>query len=361
MATIKDIAREAGVSPSTVSNVFNGKVGKVSQKTFRQIIDIAERLGYHKLNQKSYEQNAGNAPGRKRGHPVAGAGSRLIAGIALGHRQYNFLENPIHAQFFGEIIHTIQEYGYCLMLLCVERYEQITDVLRQRHADGAIIVGAPDSIVHKLSEQLTLPITFIDSYSDKNGISKIGIDDFGGGALAARHLLSLGHTQIAVVSYWYSYEETGAIRERVLGFESELANSGQRLLKKNLFLVDSEKDRAFERAAEEIAGRSKEISAVFCAGDCLAVSLIGSLAEKGIRVPEDLSVIGFDDSLIAMRLSPGLTTIRQDISQKAQIAAELLLNRIHQAGVASQSAVLPVSLIERDTTTRNTTRSGTAQ
>ncbi|TCL61158.1 LacI family transcriptional regulator [Kineothrix alysoides] len=337
--TIREIAKLANVSPATVSNVINGKAGKVSKENVQKILSIIEDTNYGK------EKKAGISGNR--------INTKIIAGVVLNYSKENFLEDPFHSQFFGEVIRVIQEAGYYLMLLSVEDYDQAIKILKYWQVDGAIIVGAPDSTVHKFNNQIQIPIVFTDSYSTSGNINKVGTDDYGGGRLAARHLLDLGHKNVAVLSYWYSYSKAGAISERIKGFSEEFEKENIRLLSKNMFLVADERDSAFRNAAEEMKERLKEISALFCTSDRLAVHMMNRLLELDIRIPEDISIIGFDDSIICAHSSPGLTTIRQDIPNKARTSAQLLLSQIGREGVASESAMLPVSLVRRETTSES--------
>ncbi|KAB4815420.1 LacI family transcriptional regulator, partial [Bacteroides thetaiotaomicron] len=185
MVTLKDIAREAGVSVMTVSNVVNGNLSKVSKENAQRIREIIERRGYvPNASARSLAKNRAN----------------IIAIILRGAENENTLENPHNAALVGTIIQKIQKRGYYTMVNMMKCREDITQSLRTWNVDGAVFLGMFDDEIEEMCAASDIPMVFIDSYSSVRQLSNVGIDDYKGGRLAARHLIACGHRSIAFVS-----------------------------------------------------------------------------------------------------------------------------------------------------------------
>lgn len=329
MVTLKDIAKEAGVSIMTVSNVINGNTKKVSAETAERVREIARRLDY-----------VPNESARS----LSTQSSNIIAVILRGEQGQNVFLNPYNAALSGTIISHIQQQGYYSMVNIMKSDADILQTLRSWNVDGVIFLGMFDDEIEKIYEATNIPKVFIDSYSNVRRLSNVGIDDYAGGHLAANHLLAYGHRNFAFVGPPTTHN--GVVRHRLNGFCDALQKHGIQL--KHQFIVESDVDaeEIFE-IGRKIADLRDEITGVFVASDQIASFLMNSLWKRGIRVPEQISMIGFDDLMLCQQLTPPLTTIAQNLTQKASLAAEVLFRQMHTPNAPAESIILETSLVER--------------
>ena len=337
MVTLKDIADEAGVSTATVSNVINGNMSKVSPENAERIRTI--------IKKRQYVPNSS-------ARALAVKSSQIIAGILLGGQGVNMLKDPYNAEFFGELVCAVQNRGYYLMIRYVNSYEEVVKSLRSWNVDGAIFLGTSDMYIKRIREEINIPLIFTDSYTKQQDISNVGINDFKGGTLAGLHFIEKGHKELGFLGYGFDKNEKNVITERYDGFRSTLKEHRIELKKEQLFFIsdgDSGEDD-IKKCAKKLASKAGKngITGIFASADKLAVSLIEALADNKIKVPGDISIIGFDDLSFSGKVLPKLTTIRQDISEKARISAALLFRQIEGKESLSMNNMLDVSLIKRD-------------
>jgi len=334
MLTLKDIAEEAGVSTATVSNVINGNVARVSRENAARIRKI--------IKKKQYVPNSS-------ARTLAAKSSRIIAGIIIGGRGVNMLKDAYNAEFFGELVCAVQERGYYLMLRYENSYEELLQSLRSWNVDGAVFVGTPDAYIKKIREDIKIPLIFTDSYTKQKEINNVSINDFRGGVLAAEYFLGKGHTQLGFVGYGFEEQEKNVVTERLGGFLSVLEDRNITVRKEYLFFVaDGNPVDDIRKIAARLTSKKSGITGLFVSADKLAVALMEVLAEHGVRVPADISIIGYDDLSVTSTMSPKLTTIRQDISKKAQMAIDMLFGQIEEKDGSPLNTVLDVALVERD-------------
>lgn len=329
MITLKDIAEEAGVSIMTVSRVMNGNTTKVSEKTAVKIKEIAAKRGY-----------VPNSSARA----LAAKSSRLIALLMLYHGEGNPLEDSYHAIFLGEITRYVQEKGYFLILRYVSDYKDVTYSLRSWNVEGAIFVGGFDSVMREILGANKIPLVFTDSYSPLNQITNVGIDDYKGGRLAAEYFIKMGHTSLAFISPEIT-QKNGVVEQRLKGFQEVLAAQGCPLKKELIFpLRDPVNDPSLALKLKPLLSK---VTGLFVTADQIAFSLIEGFKKYDIRVPEDISVIGFDDFPLSRQITPPLTTVRQDIIEKAKSATSLLFQQLEDKDAPPRQISLDVELVER--------------
>ncbi|MGO4273157.1 LacI family DNA-binding transcriptional regulator [Paenibacillus sp. TAF58] len=332
--TIKDVAKVAGVSAAAVSYALNGRTDKVSNETIERIKKIIETLNYiPDFSARSLVKNQ----------------SKLI-GIVIpqteSHKQL-ILENPFYSEMISGIEGKLREYGYHLLLSGVNQGESYLDLSVQRNLDGAIMMGIYPEQFYDGFKKINIPIVLIDSYINDSYFKRIGIDDEYGGYLATKYLIDKGHSNIGLVTG--AIRKDGVVEKRFLGYKRAIREA-------NFFYNPDyvfEESMSYEHgmaAGQLIANKFPEITAVFATGDMVAFGAIRSLMDMGKKVPEDISVIGFDDITMSKMFIPPLTTIRQNITEKGAIAAEHLINMIQ--GGAEQEAneiMLPLTIVERAT------------
>lgn len=324
MVTLKDIAKEAGVSMMTVSRVVNGHLSKVSEENTRRIREI--------IKEKNYIPNSS-------ARTLSSKSSHIVALIIRG--MGNQLVNPYNAVMAGEIVPLIQKHGYFVMLHFIERYDDITQRLRAWNAEGSIFLGTFDEDIQKIMFDNRIPLVFTDSYSQIRQVSNVGIDDYKGGALAAQYFVEHGHRCLAFVGFSLA---SSVVSNRLSGFRDTLQTHGIALESLNIL----NGDRPLAEVAKAISSLRSKPTAIFTSADMLAIPLIDEFKRLGCKVPEDFSVIGFDDLAMGHLITPPLTTITQDISRKAQIATDMLFRHIQDPSAPAENITLDVHLVERE-------------
>jgi LacI family transcriptional regulator len=325
MSTIKEVAREAGVSVATVSRVFNEK-GPIREETRQRILEVALRLGY-----------APNATARSLITKKTGT-----LGVLLP---------DLYGEFFSEVIRGIdlaaRRSGYHILVSSSHsdrsEVEAVLRALRGR-VDG-LIVMSPEADARALEANLpgTLPLVLLNCPVEGAAFDSINIDNYGGAAAMVRHLAALGHRRIAHVRGAAGNNDAW---ERLLGYRETLqaaAPEARELVIEGDFSEDSG-----YRAGREILGLAPRPTAVFAANDATAIGLLSAFQEAGIRVPDDIAVAGFDDIPIARFLTPPLTTVGVAIADLGARAIQRLLEAMsHGDGRERQHAVLPTTLVIR--------------
>ena len=329
--TIKQIAEKAGVSVATVSNVINGNYRKVSAETRKKIEKI--------ISETDYTPNA-------MARSLAKQESKIISMVIPYIGEYfSFNSNPYFSELIAEVEKYVRAKDYCLMIRCVERCCDIVPMLSSWNVDGALFAGASAEEITDLRQSLKCPAVFIDSYCQADGVVCVGIDDYRGGFLAAQHLLNNGHRNIAFAAPEFGTD--GVIWERYCGFRDACSQSGVKLEEKDIFKVDTVASNSII-AGNDIAMSPVRYTAVGVMSDLSACGIIQGLRQCGLRVPEDVSVIGFDNLSLCTLTSPKLTTVSQDIQMKARLAGDYLLKMIRSKQELTSCEKIAVKLVERE-------------
>ncbi|MFC4599552.1 LacI family DNA-binding transcriptional regulator [Cohnella hongkongensis] len=330
--TIYDVAKEAGVSIATVSNAINGK-GNVSKKKRDEIFKVMERLQYQ---------------------------PSVIASALMGKKTYTLglLIPDVSNPFFSEIARAIEDLahsaGYSLIVCSTdnrrERVDKYLRLLEQKSVDGVLIGTGMENgeALSQLAEK-SVPIVMIARESADVSAHCVLTDDFKGGSLAAEHLLALGHSRMAVLS---EHDEVSSSVERVRGFRFALFEAGIALPEESIAICDSSIKAGKEAAAAWLEREEGRPSALFCCNDLLAIGALQAAREAGVRVPEQLSIIGFDDTILSTVTHPALTTIAQPMEQMVKLAFDLLVGGEGHGDSSSirQRIVMPPGLIVREST-----------
>lgn len=328
MVTLKDIATKAGVSIMTVSRVMNGKPGKVSKATAEKIRSIADEMGY-----------IPNSSARS----LAARSSHIIAVVFRNTCNSNPLDDPYTSIFLGLITNFVQERGYYIMIHFVCDFSDITYRLQSWNAEGAIFLGLFDEEIRQIKDKNQIPLIFTDSYSNERQIMNVGIDDYKGGELAGEHFLENGHTSLGFIGYFT--REGGVVSKRCQGFKDTVIRGGGNLTENHIY--DLEK-LTLDEIADLILSDYNPPTGIFVSSDEFATELYGIATQKGLKIPENLSIIGFDDFLIGRVLPVPLTTIHQNVDEKAKETCNLLFDHINNPDKPCENIVLDVQLISRD-------------
>ncbi|MDE6996212.1 MAG: LacI family transcriptional regulator [Lachnospiraceae bacterium] len=329
MVTLKDIAREAGVSVMTVSRVVNQRYQEVSDKNIAKIQEIIDKYGY-----------VPNSSARS----LSSKSSHIIS-VIVQEGRVNPMLFPFNASMVGYIVQGIQSHGYQAMVHFIRDYSDVTRYLRSWKSEGAVFLGTFDENIKQIQKDNDIPLIFTDSYSSVRQVINVGLDDYKGGVLAARHFIEYGHREFAFLCS--CIQESQVNQQRLAGFADTLEAAGFSLPESHIFdTLD------LRQGAEDLCALADPVTAVFVPIDESAAFVMTYLKEKGHRIPEDYSIIGFDDFPLCQYVDPPLTTIAQDVCQKAQYALDLLFQRLRDNTLPTQNIVLDVELISRKSVAR---------
>ncbi|MDP3893163.1 LacI family DNA-binding transcriptional regulator, partial [Nocardioides sp.] len=296
-----DVAKLAGVSHQTVSRVVNGQ-DNLRPDTRARVEEAIRQLGYR-------PNTAARALVTKRSATIGVIGTKSgFWGPSSVHRSVQAAARD--AGFFVSSVN--------LQNVSREELAGAVDHLRAQSVEGFILIAAHDEALEMARAQETenVPMVVVEGDLTKARWT-VGVDQVGGAALATRHLLDLGHTEIVHVSGPLDWTEA---RARVQGYEQTMEQAGLRPLRP---LEGDWTARSGYEAGVEIAGRP-EVTAVFAGNDQMALGVLRAVFEAGRRVPEHISVVGFDDNPEAAYLIPPLTTVRQDFTAVGVRAIEVL-------------------------------------
>jgi DNA-binding LacI/PurR family transcriptional regulator len=328
--TIYDVARLAGVSTATVSRALNGSA-RIAPATQRAIDEAVAQLGYR---------------------PNTIARSLVTRATQTIAMLLPDVTNP----FYAELVHSVQqaalERDYTMLLCTTEgdaaQEERYLELLRAKQVDGVLVDGLvlPDERIDRFVSD-GLPIVCLDRDVQSAAVPLVQVDNVVGARLAIEHLIGLGHGLIAHVSG----PDVGIARDRVAGYREALTAAG--LPTHPLAVVQGDwTDEGGFRAARMLIHNRVPFTAVFAANDLSAIGAINGLMLHGLRIPEDVSVVGFDDLRLAAYTSPPLTTVRQPAAAIARRATEILLDVISGAEPPRRRELFRPELVVRQSTTR---------
>ncbi len=328
--TIAQVARDAGVSIPTVSRVMNGSA-PVADATRRSVLRSIEDLGYHP-------------------NPMARGLSRGQSDTVLVVVPH--ITEPSVALRLGGLIAVLRESPYELHLVDLERpaskrLHPLGEIVQRNRPAGVIIFSLPpDEADHRGFRDAGVPVVLVDAPSDE--LLSDTIDDVAGGVLATQHLISLGHTRIAFVG---DQEETAigvpASADRRRGFQRAMKDARLEVSPQYVRTVPHGTETA-RTVAEDLLRLEQPPTAVVAASDVQAFGVLAAARDCGIRVPKDLSVVGFDDIYAACLT--GLTTVRQPLEISGRRAGLRLLDMLGHRPTQEMPDLPPLKLVVRDTT-----------
>lgn len=329
-ATLKDVAQLAGVSTATVSYALNGK-RRISDETRQRILDAVAQLDYvPDLNARGLSMRDSKLIGVV--VPQTEPGDRLM------------FQNSFYGEVLGSIEYYARQQGYHILISATDANESYLTLAKKRNLDGIIVIGMYPDDFYQQMKKTHIPIVLIDSYCNDHYYHNIRIDDAYGSYLATRYMLENGHRDIAFFSG--QLKENGVMKKRLLGYQQALQEFALPYRREYVFEGQIDYGSGIDLARQLLAA-GLPATAIVAAADILAIGAIKGLFEAGKYVPRDYSVIGFDDAEIAQYMTPGLTTIRQQISLKGQKAVELLLKHIQDPTLPKQEEILPLQLVAR--------------
>lgn len=332
MITIKEIAAEAGVSVMTVSNVINNNHARVSRETEKRVREIMAKHKY--------------VPNMAARSLISKASHIIAVLLPIWHETPDsMLLDPYVGQLAGMLEFQLRELQYYVMICSFKTVDQVLQIQRTWQIDGSIlIVPHEDTISHKLIEKSVSPLVVLDRYYQDIPMLSVCLDDRKGGYIATRHLLERGHREIGFAAPTIS--TSSVIQDRYQGYLDALREYD---VQENPAWVfdDAIHQEGGEQVGQRIMAMTHRPTAMVATEDLIACGIIKSCQAGGMLIPRDLSVIGFDNSMPSRLISPALTTVGQDVRQKAQMTVDMLMEAIADSSKRNRHVMLDVSLVER--------------
>lgn len=327
-ATVIDVARASGVSCATVSRVLSG-YEFVKDSTRTRVLEAVERLGY-----------VANLQART----LAGGRSQII-GLLVPN-----LDNGYVGTITQGIDQELERTNYDLILYTSHRHPGkesfYVSAIANGLTEGLLLVApqAPATYLNTLRKQ-NFPYVLIDQTDFTDNSSVVEATNWQGAYEATRYLIQLGHTRIAFI--------TGALAvrsavDRLQGYKAALTDSGIPIRKDLVIEGDYQQRTGYETTRSLLQRVDARPTAIFASNDLTAFGAMDAARECGFRIPDNISIIGFDDVPQAVFVYPRLTTVRQPLEEMGRIAAKLLLEQIDDPGCPPQRVALPTQLVIRD-------------
>lgn len=326
---ISDIAEELGLSSATVSNVIHGKTKKVSEETIKRVQELVEKRGY--------------IPSMA-GILLAQNHSGIIGIMVNDHEKYegHALEDGFISASVNALSKEIDRTGRFMMVKVTSRWEEIVRFASMWNMEGLVIIGFCERDYQKLRESMHIPFVVYDGYFEETQrICNLTIDNYNGGYQVGCYFKEMGHRKVLCLTDNFICVDL----ERIKGCVEAMGEEAVGFLE--VPMKREERMRLYREKEAEIL----EYTAVFAMSDFYAAELIHYLQERKKRVPEDISVVGFDDSPLCAYCSPELTTVRQDADARARTAISVLRN-LREGTEERRTIKMPVSLVKRGSVKR---------
>jgi LacI family transcriptional regulator, galactose operon repressor len=334
--TIRDVARRAGVSLSTVSQVLNGRPGWASSETTERILAVARELNYR---------------------PNAIARSLILARTGTLGVVITSIVHPLFHRLIEGIGQVASERGYSLILASAEdqqRERAAFEMLSDKRVDGLIFMGNTNARSNEHVAWVVAqgrPVVVINSPVGDLAVHHLGWDDVAVGRLATQHLLDLGHRRIAHLAGPLGEPVRHSARARLAGYRAALQAAGLTLDEELVLEAGYSYANAFA-ATEHLLALPRRPTAIFAASDSMAIGVINALTRARVWAPAELSVIGVNDDLHARLTEPPLTTVRLPFDQAGRRAAEIILNGLDSSDEPLSRELLTPELVVRASTGR---------
>ncbi len=331
MATsIKDVAREAGVSIATVSRVLND-IDVVNEDTKKKVLDAISKLGYRP-----------NIVARSLKTQKTSTIGILIPDIA--------------SQFYPDIVRGAEDvaniYNYNI-ILCnsdfdIEKEKEYLKVLKEKMVDGVIYISSSlNEEILDLINELDLKTVLVETKDKEGKFPSVSIDNVSASYEGTKYLIESGIKKLAFIGV--NETTMNAWGERYIGYKSALSEAGLSFDKDLTYFKNLTVKAGYE-AIQRFTEAGKEFDGIVCASDEIAMGAIDALREKGIRVPEDVSVIGFNNNVLGGIFYPKLTTISQPSYDMGSVAVRMLIKILNKRELENGHYVLNYELIKREST-----------
>ncbi len=335
MTTIKEIAKIAGVSRSTVSRVLNHDEN-VSDRTRAKVQSIIDKMGYQ--------------PSQVARSLITGR--THVLGLVVPMIVSSLFKDPFFSLLAQGISSTCNTNNYTLMLWLIEtNHEKRTyeNIINNRLIDGIIVASSKigDSLIERLVQK-NMPLVQIGR-NDYPEVSSVDADNVHGAILAVRHLVNIGRRKLATIT---GQMELYSGIDRLAGFKRGLEENNLPILEERIAFGDFTEESGYNQA--KLLLSRGEFDGLFVASDTMAFGAIQAIQEEGLRSPEDIAVVGFDDIPAAGHYQLPLTTIRQPIQNLGSIAAQTLIDRLDRKDTGTpRRIILPTELVIRNSTMKS--------
>jgi LacI family transcriptional regulator len=327
--TISEIARMAGVSKTTVSRVINNKPD-VDERTRERILTLIAKYDFQ---------------------PNALAKAIMLQksnhiGLLIPPEAKDVFSHPFYTEVMHGVSIEVDQRGYFL-LICYAQAINYLDIYRQKRVDGFILLS-PGAYHREIIETLVkekIPFISTSKISEEESIVSVDIENYHGAMLVMDHLVSLGHKKIAYIGMTTL---TSGL-DRLQGYKDALSKYNLPYDDNLVMISDTEDTKNGYIFTKRLLDREKKPTAIFATDDIMAIGSIKAIIETGLKVPEDISVVGFDDILLAKDIIPSLTTIHQPAYEKGVNAARLLINFL-ESNQSPKSMTMDIELVVRKST-----------
>ncbi len=328
-ATIKDIAKVAGVSKSTVSRVLTNS-GRFSEESKKKVLEAAEKLKYTK-----------NALAR-----AMKTKETKNLGLIVYQKHKPILSHPFYAPVIEAIVENSMKLGYSIIIATDQDIKgSSAELLLEKRVDGIIFASFIDpSIIIKYKNQ-RMPLVLVNNSVDFPGVSYVKFNNFMGAYEAVTHLISKKHTDIGFISGPLTHR---SYKERYYGYLSALKDNGIKVEKK--VRVGNSTLSEGNRLMTQLLNSPQAPTAVFASNDMMAIGAIKAIKSNKLAIPEDIAIIGFDNIEHGKLIDPSLSTIDADKEEMGKKAVELLIKEINKDQGFQRENILPTKLIVRETT-----------
>lgn len=326
--TLDDLAALTGVSRATVSRVING--GPVSEVTRRRVLDALERTGYRP-----------NAAAR-----TLASGRSGVVGVVMHIDPHGLFQDPYFSQLLQGMSDVLSDQAAGMMLWLGNRSKEETldHILWMGLLDGVIVSAntLEDPLVDGLLAS-SLPTVLVGHRRNDRTASYVDVDHVEAADTVTTHLIRTGRRRVGHIT---GRRGTVAGEDRITGFRRAMERAG--LSTEGLIVEGDFNEAAGSAGAFHLLDRG--VDAIFCANDATAVGALGTIRTRGLRVPEDVALAGFDDLEFAARLDPPLTTIRQGVREQGVEAAHTLFQLLENPAGGPRRVILPTELVIRQST-----------
>lgn len=338
--TISQIAKEAGVSKATVSRVLNNRPGVLPETRYR-IMAVVDKYQFQpSIHARSISQKR----------------CQCIAVVFTLDIEYVY-RNPYYTETQSEIMKAAKEHGYDVLMLCCEDLKEAVTAFMEKRVDGLIIIspqmGQTDAIKDMLERNI--PLVCLGMVPGGADCFQVCTNNYEGGMMAMQYLGDLGHRRIGYINGPHYLSSSG---ERYRAYWDSMTK-WKSPISAGLVQEGTTSIESGYTAANAIFSANPDVTAFFVAADLMAIGVINAIKDQGLSIPEDVSVIGFDNIPIGKQFTPALTTIDQHIKKKARVGAELLIDLIEGRPVPQEHDIeVPSTLLVRGSTGRNSVKPG---
>lgn len=329
-ATIIDVAKLCGYSKATVSRAY-ASPETVSEKTREKVYAAAKKLNY-----------APNAIARA----MVRQQTENIAFI-IHEKQYPAILNPFYSPLLEAAMQEGTRRNYSLFVTTSQDIRLPNgDVCIKKHMDGVIFAGEADLQAIEAYRRQNIPVVLVNNRLDLEGLLCVSADHYHGAVLATAHLCERGHRKIGLLAGRFSPQVRDA---RAEGFFRTLSEHGLTADPRFVVELDPTLEDSEETAARLLRQPDRP-TAFFCTNDTIAAGAMKAAFRAGLRIPEDLAIVGFDDSFISRVVAPELTTVRIDVDQMGRLAAQKLFDLIGGEEIRETQIEIPTELVIQGTT-----------